>query len=193
MVREGAPSTSLFGRTKDVDAGLRRHDVLNGGRSTSTPVVGVMLDIRHRLDATPLVVHDLKLNADFSIDEFARHKVTWRPRYGHCTMRQAYNVSTLPLSRDGRAFYGKRQRQTAFIEPKNCGEGVGYESAPHPEGLDRRRRSPRSLDRLVQILAPHLLQRVDRPGLRLEQMHHEVAGIDQHPVGPTRTLDLHAL
>ena len=36
MARKGAPSMPLFGRTKDVDADLRRHDGLDGG--TSTPV-----------------------------------------------------------------------------------------------------------------------------------------------------------
>ena len=46
---------------------------------------------------------------------------------------------------------------------------------------------------LVQVGAPHLLQRVHRPRLRLEQVHDDVAGIDQHPVGAAGALDLHAL
>ncbi len=39
MAREGAPFMSLFERTKDVDAGLRRHDRLDDGTSTPVDVI----------------------------------------------------------------------------------------------------------------------------------------------------------
>src|SRR5581483_2142093 len=45
----------------------------------------------------------------------------------------------------------------------------------------------------IQIAAPHLFQRVHVACFRLEQMHDDVAGVDQHPVGAAFAFHLHAL
>lgn len=95
----------------------------------------LMHDIRRRLDATPLVAHNLKFDTDFLIDEFARHTVTSHPRYGHCTMRQADGAPTPPLPREERTFYSKRQRQHVTYTVRTEQRWQELAAAMEPHGI----------------------------------------------------------
>ena len=79
----------------------------------------IRYDIQRKLDAAPLVAHNLKFDADFLIEEFARLRIPWEPNYGHCTMRWKPGPPVADPPREERTFYSKRYRKEITYKVRN--------------------------------------------------------------------------